>query len=393
MSATPYNYRIYGTETVLEAARRRIAWLFDEFENVLVPVSGGKDSTVVLNLALEVAQAKGRLPLDVMFLDQEVEFDSTIDMIREIADDTRVRMHWLQVPFRLSNQANSDNPWLNCWGPGERWMRAKEPDAIHENTYGTDRFYPLFDAFTKALWPDEPCVRLAGIRCEESPARYKGMTGQVTYKGETWGSVADKKRGHYVMCPIYDWSYTDVWKAIHAHGWAYNRLYDHQYRYGIELRKMRCSSVTHETSMSCLFYLQEVEPDTWNRMTARLQGVNSVGQLQEAFTTPPGQVPWMFNSWKEYRDHLVANLAGEADRPYFEKTFARYDALYDEACAADPAMEKDVMRRMIKCVLTGDVFGQRLGQLRSLYGARSKNAGARGGQAAKTAKSNQLVSG
>ena len=42
--------KMYLNKTVFDAAKERISWLFDNFENVIVGVSGGKDSTVVLNL-------------------------------------------------------------------------------------------------------------------------------------------------------------------------------------------------------------------------------------------------------------------------------------------------------------------------------------------------------
>ena len=39
-------------KSVLEAARERMAFVFDSFEQIIVSVSGGKDSTVMAHLAL-----------------------------------------------------------------------------------------------------------------------------------------------------------------------------------------------------------------------------------------------------------------------------------------------------------------------------------------------------
>ena len=48
--------KIYSKNNVLVEAEKRIHRLFDDFENVVVGFSGGKDSTVCLNLTLKVAE-------------------------------------------------------------------------------------------------------------------------------------------------------------------------------------------------------------------------------------------------------------------------------------------------------------------------------------------------
>lgn len=74
-------FRVYRDQNVYEAALDRMRWLFDEFEDVVVTISGGKDSTVIFNLALMVAREKNRLPLRVFFLDQEAEWNVVIEHV------------------------------------------------------------------------------------------------------------------------------------------------------------------------------------------------------------------------------------------------------------------------------------------------------------------------
>ena len=58
------------TRNVLEAARERIAGVFDDYESICVSISGGKDSTVLAHLAGAEAKRRGR-KIDVFFLDEE----------------------------------------------------------------------------------------------------------------------------------------------------------------------------------------------------------------------------------------------------------------------------------------------------------------------------------
>lgn len=317
--------RIYLSKDVMQAATERMEWLFNEFENVIVCFSGGKDSTVTLNIALEVAEKLNRLPLKVMFLDQEAEWQTVIDYIREVMDDPRVDPIWLQIPIKLFNATSAKESWLYCWEEDEEWMRPQEPDAITENVYGTDRFADLFGAYLKHHYPDEKAVMVSGVRCEESPVRLLGLTSNVTYKGETWGKIRDRDRGHYDMYPLYDWSYTDIWKAIYDNDWSYCKIYDYQYKYGVKTQDMRVSNLHHETSIGSLYYLQEIEKETWNKLTNRLAGINTAGHLQEdAFKV--NKLPFMFADWKEYRDFLLEKLPdNDKHRQLFKKIFNKND--------------------------------------------------------------------
>jgi predicted phosphoadenosine phosphosulfate sulfurtransferase len=187
----------------MSAARDRVAWIFDEFPNVAVNFSGGKDSTVVFHLALEEAHKRGRLPLKVMFIDQEAEWRATVDYIRSIMTREDVEPHWLQIPFRMFNATSTIEEWMTCWDPScpEKWMRPQETFSIKENVYGTDRFGELFTAWQKHEFGDELSCNIGGVRCEESPARKTGLTHYACYKWITWGKAGEKGK-HVTLYPI-----------------------------------------------------------------------------------------------------------------------------------------------------------------------------------------------
>jgi len=351
--------KIYLKQNVFDAAVARVCRVFAEFPTVVVCFSGGKDSTVILNLALMVARELGRLPLKVFWLDQEAEWRHVVEYQRSVMNRPDVEPLWFQGPFRLFNATTTgEDPWLHCWREGDTWMRPKEQNSIHENKCGTDRFYELFEAFFRTYFADRTIAKLGGVRCEESPARMQGLTGFATYKDITWGRVDDKKRGHFVFYPIYDWSYSDVWKAIHEHGWPYCKLYDFMYQYGIPVREMRVSNVHHETAVHNLRFLQEIEPDTWNRVTERLGSTNAVARARELYRVPE-ELPYMFATWREYRDHLLENLIDVAEvRDTFRKQFKLWDRRFR---TDDPAIELALMKAEVKAMLVNDFEGTTIG--------------------------------
>lgn len=323
--------KMYKKQNVYEAALERIRFVFDEFPNVAVNVSGGKDSTVIFHLALQVAQEKGRLPLKTIFVDQEAEWAATIDIIREIMYHPDVDPMWYQVPIKLLNTTSAQDQWLHCWEPGKEadWIHPQDPISIKENTYGADRFTALFDAILKKDWAGKKAAFLTGVRGEESPRRQLGLTHYATYKYITWGRKVDKKTHQYHLHPLYDWSYTDVWKAIHDNNWSYNKIYDLQYRYGVSHHNMRVSNIHHETAVHALFYLQEAEPETYQKLVKRVHGIDMAGKMGESDFFMPKKLPFMFQSWGEYRDYLLENLiTDDGTRANFKKVFVKQEEIY-----------------------------------------------------------------
>ena len=317
--------RVYLPTTVVEEAYKRVERIFREFDTVIVDFSGGKDSTVILNIALEVAEALNRLPLPVLFIDQEAEWQATIDYVKGVMYDPRVKPIWLQVEFKLFNSGSPLEPWLICWEKGKEdiWMREKDPIAIHEKTFKEDRFKNMFDGVLKSLFPHKAVAQLGGVRAEESPNRFLGLTSYTCYKDITWGR---KNKTGYTFYPIYDWSYTDVWKFIFEKGLKYNTIYNDFFRLGIPIKDMRVSSLSHETALRSAYIVQEVEPKTWERLQARLHGLNTVKHL--GYKLKDVRLPPMFENWEEYRNYLIFKLIPEEDQLRYIKKALSLDEKY-----------------------------------------------------------------
>ena len=89
--------------------------------------SGGSGKSGRLNTAWTArwTWSLEALPLPVMFVDQEAEWDLVIEYMRRIMSDPRVQPYWYQIPFRLFNATSEQSEWMNCWEPGAEWMREK----------------------------------------------------------------------------------------------------------------------------------------------------------------------------------------------------------------------------------------------------------------------------
>ncbi len=365
--------KIYRTVNVYEAALERIRWLFDEFPNVIASVSGGKDSTVIFHLCLQVAREKRRLPLKVFWIDQEAEWEATVDQVNEWMTNPDVEPLWLQIPFRLFNATSVKEHWLDCWNPEKKdiWVHPQTDISLKKNVYGTDRFHDLFPAVPAYHYPQTTTCFIAGVRTEESPTRYMALTYAPKYKWVTWGRCLNKTKQHFTFYPIYDWSYTDVWKAILQNHWAYNRIYDAQYRYGLPVKSMRVSNVHHETSVESLFYAQEVEPDTYERIVQRLHGIDMAGKMghRDYYVS---ELPAMFASWREYRDYLLEKLISNTEwREGFRKWFNQFD----QSLGRDN-IPQVLWTGMINAILCNDWEGIKLGNRwrdPNVYEARHKH--------------------
>ena len=342
--------KIYLKSNVFEAALERINRIFDDFDNVIISSSGGKDSTVTMQLALMVAEQRGKLPLKMVFLDQEAEYRMTIEYMRIAMADPRVEPIWIQCPIKLFNATSMDDPWLKCWEVGSDWMRPKESFSVTENVFGTDRFHDMFPAILDHYFPNETACYLAGVRAEESPTRLAGLTSGSTYKEITWGKKLNEKKGHYTFYPLYDWTLSDVWKAIHSNGWDYCQIYDELYRYGIAPHKMRVSNLHHETAVHSLFFLHEIESDTWEALSNRLGGINQAKHMSKDEMFAVQKLPYMFASWQEYRDYLTEKLITiPENREKFVKMWARHDAYY-----GDMNFPEDLHKKQISSLLVND---------------------------------------
>lgn len=343
--------KILKKTNVLEEARQRINYLYDEFEDVVVSISGGKDSTVVFYLTLEIAKERNRLPLKVMWIDQEAEWQGTVDYCRKIMEMPEVKPYWFQMPMYITNNANSYERYSYCWEEGkeDNYIHPINPLSIRENKYGTMRFHELFNAISKVEFNTKKTAMIAGVRAEEAPKRAVALTNRATYKWITWGKKFSNNI--YTFYPVYDWSYTDVWKYIQENHIPYNEVYDKMYRHGVTVPNMRISNLHHETAIQVLLLVQELEPETWNKVSKRIPGANTIKHLKKNSFVCPKELPYMFDTWYDYAIHLKNNIVqDEKNRLELDKVIEKDRFVY----CGNSIIEKSYFTNIVNTILSAD---------------------------------------
>lgn len=325
--------QVYKNKSVLDETKERISYLFDKFENIIVSVSGGKDSTVLAHLALKEANKRSR-KIGVFFLDEEVVYDSTIHQIEYLMNmypENTTRL-WMQIEFNLTNATSFKESQLKCWEKGKSkiWMRSKKSDSIQYKPWDKEKetirdknkgfgFYDVLDNFQNSR---ENTAFLVGLRATESMNRWRAVAKNPTH-GVYWGTALKNCSASFY--PLYDWNFHDIWKYIYDTKLKYSKIYDYMYKKGMGLQEIRVSSLIHEKSFKALVELPEFEPKTYDKLLKRVSGI-SIGNLygKDSKLLRNRKLPKNYSSWKQYRDFLLETYPDESKKPIFIKRFSKH---------------------------------------------------------------------
>lgn len=327
--------QVYQPENVLEKAQERIRKIFDDYENVCVSISGGKDSTVLCHLVLSEAHRRNR-KASVFFLDEEVDYEATIDQIKYLMFDLfpeNAVPIWYQFPFHLTNAASLTEGQLIAWEPGKHkvWMRHKDPRSIHAcpwdkktitvaNKVKGFGFYDVLDNFQSHRFNTCFCV---GLRATESPNRWRAVAKNPGHKDWYW--TTGLTNGNINAYPLYDWNFSDVWKYIYDNNLRYNRMYDYMWMKGMHLQEIRVSSLIHEKSFKAITELPEFEPKTYDKLCERIKGIEVANIYgKDDLMLKCRKLPKAYKDWKEYRDFLLETYPDPEKKPIFERRFSKH---------------------------------------------------------------------
>jgi predicted phosphoadenosine phosphosulfate sulfurtransferase len=292
----------------------------------------------------------------------------------------------------LRNAVSVYEPKWQCWDPDQQdaWIRhpPNRPGAITD-----PEFYPFFHRnmefedfmvlFGDHYGKGERTACLVGIRADESLNRFRTIasTTKTTWGGRQWTSKVTEST--YNVYPIYDMTVEDIW-TYHARNpeRRHNELYDRMHLAGLKPSQMRICQPYGDDQRRGLWLFHLIEPETWARVVARVNGANGGAlYVQEwgsingyrKITKPPQ------HTWETFAELLVNSMPPKTEEQFRNKILLHTkwwaergypDGIPDEA---DSRLEAQRLvpswRRICKSLLRNDYYCKGLGFSQPKYTA------------------------
>lgn len=383
-----YNY----DKNVLEATFERYDIIFQEFDHIYFSFSGGKDSSLMVQLAAMKAREYGK-KIDILYIDLEAQYKATIDHVYKMIDsekDVIDDFYWIALPMSLRNAVSVIQPKWICWDEDDKhkWVRDMPKLDCVINTANNP-----FDFFRKGMEFEEFIVEFAiwyknkkggkcaagiGIRSDESLNRFRTIISQSkeTYKNYPWTTMV-KSNGKpidvYNFYPIYDWRTEDIWGAVSKYDLEFNEIYELMYKNGLSIYEQRLCQPYGDDQRNGLDQFRALEYDTWEKVLNRVHGVNfgniyaRSSLLGNIKTEKPDGM-----TWEEYAVFLLESLglyAPELRDHYYHKIKKFINWWKDEGLDKIPDVEDKKMetakkkaswRRIARAIEKNDFWMSRL---------------------------------
>lgn len=321
-------------ENVYVASCKRLNYIFEKFDHVVVSFSGGKDSGVLLELVYSVYKKnKHTSKVSVYHLDYEGGYNQTTEYInRCMGKYLEFDYYHICLPISASCGISMyQSSWIP-WDPTKKdiWVKQPPEHAITLKNHNFDFFqvgmkdYIFQQKLSKWLHQKLNAKRtavLVGIRAQESLNRYHSVTRTNTLT--MFEKIPYSKciyHNIFNFYPLYDWNSEDIWTAYGKFNWDYNKLYDLYYQAGVSLNEMRVANPFHDCGVHALKLYRAIEPKTWSKLLGRVNGANFAAIYggskvvgYRKVSLPKG------HSWRSYVNFLLNTLPSHTQNIYLKK--------------------------------------------------------------------------
>jgi phosphoadenosine phosphosulfate reductase len=211
-----------------------------------ISYSGGKDSTVLLDLVRRVYP-----DAPAAFFDSGCEYHWTYEIVKHYG------VHVIKPEMSLPEMCRHGGYWgyKDPIEPGARFdffaFLVSEP---------SQRFIRGFDLQVIAI----------GLRGEESAGR--------RMNARKHGAFYETRGGVHHLCPLAFWTHDDIWAYIASRGLRYNEVYDKMVECGIPRDRWRVSTLLGmcgAATMGRYAFLRQVDPEAFRKLSAEFPRIMS----------------------------------------------------------------------------------------------------------------------
>jgi len=334
--------KIYTDKNVLDAALERYDIIFSNFDYIYFSISGGKDSSVMLQLAARKAREHGK-KIDVLYIDLEAQYKATIRHVEELlfreCRDIIRKAYWVCLPLSLRNAVSILQPKWTCWDKKDKdkWVRnmpaydcVVNEDNCPWNWFRHSMEFEEFIVLFAEWYSQQHGLSACGIaiRSDESLNRFRTI---INEEKERWNyyswTTRVKVRQRVVDCynffPLYDWRTEDIWGAVAKLDLKFNEIYELMYKNGLSIHEQRLCQPYGDDQRNGLDQFKALEPETWEKVLNRVNGVNfgniyaRTSLLGNLKTEKPEHM-----TWEQYTVFLLESIrlyAPELEEHYYGK--------------------------------------------------------------------------
>ena len=327
--------REYTNDNVYEAVQKRLKFIFEEFDNIFVSFSGGKDSGLLLELTLDFQQKYyPNKKIGVYHQDFEAQYTFTTEYVERTFEriKDKVEPYWVCLPMATRTAVSSYEMYWYPWDDTKEdlWVRPmpdhpyvinlqKNPMTTYHYRMHQEDLAKQFGRWYRISHGNKKTVCLLGMRADESVQRYSGIfRKKYGYEGTCW--ISKMFKDVWAASPLYDWSKQDVWHANYLFDYDYNELYDLYYRAGLTLDQMRVASPFNDYSKDSLNLYRVLDPEMWAKIVGRVRGANfgaiygkSKALAYKKLVLPEG------HTWESYTKFLLDTLPPRLRNNYIKK--------------------------------------------------------------------------
>lgn len=327
--------RHYLQQNVYEALQDRLKFIFEEFDNIYISFSGGKDSGLLLNLTLDFRDRYyPDRTVGVFHQDFEAQYTVTSEYIERTFEklEGRAERYWICLPMATRTALSSYEMFWYPWDDKKKdlWVRPMpqkdyvinlehNPITTYHYRMHQEDLAKQFGRWYRISHGNKKTVCLLGMRASESLQRYSGfLNKKYGYREQCW--ITRQFKEVWCASPLYDWTLNDIWHAHYLFNYDYNRLYDLYYKAGLKVTQMRVASPFNDYSKDSLNLYRVIDPEIWVRLVGRVRGANfaciyakTKAMGYRNITLPQG------HTWKSYTLFLLDTLPARLRNNYVRK--------------------------------------------------------------------------